>query len=174
MSASTATTAPPTASPTPARGSSPTPADALAPPRSPTLTSAVQLPSGENDGSQQAKPATKTRAFWFSIVALMFSTLLSALDLTAVSTALPTIATQLHAGDDYIWVGSAYSLASTAILPLSGALSDAFGRRPVLLMFITLFGLGSALAGAAQNMNMMIGARSKPHPYRSLTKTIVC
>lgn len=53
--------------------------------------------------------------------------LLSALDLTAVSTALPTIANQLQGGDEYVWVGSAYALSSTAILPLSGGLADIFG-----------------------------------------------
>jgi hypothetical protein len=158
MTASTNTVAP-TAPPTPARSGSPAADEAHTLSRSPSLTSTVR-PSPDSDSSP-AKAAPKTRAFWFSFLALMFATLLSALDLTAVSTALPTIATQLHAGDEYIWVGSAYSLASTAILPLSGSLADAFGRRPVLLTYITLFGIGSALAGAAQNMGMMIAARSE-------------
>jgi MFS family permease len=102
------------------------------------------------------------RPFWFSMTALAFTVLLSALDLTAVSTALPTIAADLDGGDSFVWVGSAYALASTAFLPLSGALADIFGRRPVLLISIGFFALGSALAGAAQNMDMMIAARSKP------------
>ena len=89
------------------------------------------------------------------------SIFLSALDLTAVSTALPTITAALNGGDSFTWVGSAYSLASTAFLPLSGALADIFGRKPVMLGSILFFALGSALAGAAQDMNMLIGARSK-------------
>lgn len=84
---------------------------------------------------------------------------LSAMDLTAVSTVLPTITEDLNGGDDFVWVGSAYALASTAILPLIGGLADIFGRKPVMLVCIVFFALGSALAGAAQNMNMMIGAR---------------
>ena len=81
--------------------------------------------------------------------------------LTAVSTALPTITKQLNGGDNFVWVGSAYALSSTAFLPLSGSLADIFGRRVVMLGSIVFFALGSALAGAAQNMNMLIAARSK-------------
>lgn len=86
---------------------------------------------------------------------------LSAMDLTGVSIILPTLTQDLDGGDDFVWVGSAYSLASTAILPLTGGLADIFGRKPIMIICVVLFSLGSALAGAAQNMNMMIGARSK-------------
>jgi hypothetical protein len=109
----------------------------------------------------QVARSSKGRAFWFSFIALVFSQLLSALDLTAVSTALPTIVEDLGGSDNFVWVGSAYALASTAILPLTGALADVFGRRPVLIGSIAFFALGSALAGAAQNMNMLIAARSE-------------
>ncbi|CAK5262635.1 unnamed protein product, partial [Mycena citricolor] len=61
---------------------------------------------------------------------------------------------------EFTWVGSAYTLSSTAFIPLSGSLSEAFGRRPVILTCIAFFALGSALAGAAQDMNMMIAART--------------
>lgn len=97
--------------------------------------------------------------FWLTFVAVVVSMILSALDLTAVSTALPTITDDLKGGDSFSWVGSAYALSSTAILPLSGRLADIFGRRPVMLVSIVFFALGSALAGAAQNMHMLIAAR---------------
>ncbi|KAJ7768343.1 major facilitator superfamily domain-containing protein [Mycena metata] len=91
----------------------------------------------------------------------MVTTFLSALDLTAVGTALPTIANALHdTKGDYTWVGSAYALSSTAFIPLSGSLADAFGRRPIMLICIAFFAVGSALAGASQNMSMMIAARA--------------
>lgn len=106
-------------------------------------------------------PGTKkTTAFWLSFVAIIVSIFLSALDLTAVATALPTITEQLNGGDNFVWVGSAYALASTAILPLSGRLADIFGRKPIMLISIGFFAVGSALAGSAQNMNMMIAART--------------
>lgn len=104
--------------------------------------------------------AKKGAAFWLTFVAVIVSIFLSALDLTAVATALPTITQKLNGGDNFVWVGSAYALSSTAILPLSGRLADIFGRKPIMLLSIAFFALGSALAGAAQNMNMMIAARS--------------
>ena len=76
----------------------------------------------------------------------------------AISTALPTIVNHLH-GTDFIWVGSAYTIASTAIIPLVGDLVSGFGRKPMLLVFIAFFALGSALCGAAQSMNMLIAGR---------------
>ena len=108
-----------------------------------------------------ARKKGKGSAFWLAFLAIVSSIFLSALDLTAVSTVLPTITADLQGGDKFTWVGSAYALASTAVLPLSGALADIFGRKPVLQAAITLFSLGSALAGSAQNMNWLIGARSK-------------
>ncbi|KIP05339.1 hypothetical protein PHLGIDRAFT_25152 [Phlebiopsis gigantea 11061_1 CR5-6] len=94
------------------------------------------------------------------MLALIVSTFLSALDLTAIGTALPTIVADLSGGEDFSWAGSAYALSSTAVLPLSGSLADIFGRRPVMLGAIIFFALGSALDGAAQNMNMLIAART--------------
>ena len=102
----------------------------------------------------------KGAAFWLTFVAICDATFLSAIDMTAVGNALPTITADLNGGDNFSWVGSAYALASTAFLPLSGHLADAFGRRPVMTASILLFALGSALAGSAQTMNMLIGARS--------------
>ncbi|KAJ7772235.1 iron permease [Mycena metata] len=77
---------------------------------------------------------------------------------TAVSTALPTIVEHLH-GSDFIWVGSAYTVASTAILPTIGALVSTIGRKRGLLTFIAFFALGSAICGSAQNLNMLIAGR---------------
>ena len=105
-----------------------------------------------------AKP--KGSAFWLSFIAVVVANFLSALDMTAVSTAVPTMTNDLHGGDDFVWIGSAYGLASTAILPFSGRLADVFGRRPIMLIAIVIFLVGSALAGAAQNMNWLIAARS--------------
>lgn len=115
-----------------------------------TSDHAETVPTGFKKGS----------AFWLTILALNVSIFLSALDLTALGTALPTIVADLDGGDDFSWVGSAYALSSTAILPLSGSLADIFGRRPVMLGAILFFAVGSALSGAAQNMNMLIAARS--------------
>lgn len=118
----------------------------------------------QKDECPTTSPPTRTgkgSAFWLSFLSLVVSIFLSALDLTAISTALPTITADLDGGDNFTWVGSAYALASTAILPLSGALADIFGRKPVMMWSILFFAVGSALAGAAQTMSMLIAARSE-------------
>ncbi|KAF7365715.1 MFS domain-containing protein [Mycena venus] len=121
----------------------------------------LEDPRDSPDSKVPQKSPPKSRAFWLSFVAIMFAEFLAALDLTAVGTALPTIAEELKdTRGDYIWVGSAYALSSTAFIPLSGNLADVFGRRSVMLASIAFFVLGSALAGASQNMNMMIAARA--------------
>ncbi|KAJ7890870.1 major facilitator superfamily domain-containing protein [Mycena olivaceomarginata] len=85
--------------------------------------------------------SAKSSTSRFSPDAMMVATFLAALDLTAVATALPTIADSLSdTTGDYIWVGSVYARSSTAFIPLSGNLADVYGS-------ITFFVLGNALAG---------------------------
>ncbi|KAJ6610190.1 MFS general substrate transporter [Mycena sp. CBHHK59/15] len=132
---------------------------------------ALQLPAAERmdtetlsppvDGHGPAPGSAKGKRFWLSFAAIMVAIFLSALDLTAIGTALPTISASLHdVKGEFEWVGSAYALASTAFMPLSGSLADIFGRKPTMLLAISFFAVGSALAGAAQNMDMMIAART--------------
>ncbi|KIJ69250.1 hypothetical protein HYDPIDRAFT_80094 [Hydnomerulius pinastri MD-312] len=91
---------------------------------------------------------------------LMCSTFLAALDQTIVATALPTIVAELGGGNNYSWVGSAYMLASAALGPLYGKLSNILGRKPMLYGCIVIFLVGSALCGAAQNMTWLIVCRA--------------
>ncbi|KAI0700472.1 iron permease [Cytidiella melzeri] len=93
------------------------------------------------------------------VVANLTCDFLSAFDMTAISTALPTVVQDLG-GQNFIWAGSAYSLAGTAVVPLCGNLVSIFGRKYILLLCIAFFALGSALAGATKSMNMLIAARA--------------
>ncbi len=68
-----------------------------------------------------------------TLTALMIVFLLSALDQTIVSTAMPRIVAQLSGLDLYAWVTTAYLLSSTVMVPIWGKLSDIYGRKPVLL-----------------------------------------
>ncbi|KAL0945934.1 hypothetical protein HGRIS_012214 [Hohenbuehelia grisea] len=104
-------------------------------------------------------PAVRDSRFWLCFMATLVVDLLSALDLTAVSTALPTIVQRLH-GTEFIWVGSAYAIASTAVLPTVGGLVTIFGRKPILICFIATFALGSAICGAARSMDILIVGRA--------------
>ncbi|PPR05628.1 hypothetical protein CVT26_009350 [Gymnopilus dilepis] len=112
----------------------------------------------ENEVAVAKTPAKGTR-FWLAMLCIMLSTFLAAFDTTSVSTALPTIIADLH-GAEFVWIGSGYTLASVAAIPMSSHLANIFGRRPVLLICILLFALGSALCGGAQSMNMLIGGRA--------------
>ena len=86
--------------------------------------------------------------------------LLAALDQTIVSTALPTIVSDLGGLDHLSWVVTAYLLASTAATPLWGKLGDQYGRKKLFQTAIVIFLIGSALCGLAQNMPQLIGFRA--------------
>lgn len=79
--------------------------------------------------------------------ALAVVLLLSALDQTIVSTAMPRIIEQLHGLSMYAWVTTAYMLTSTIVVPIYGKLSDLYGRKPILIVGVLLFLAGSALCG---------------------------
>ncbi|MDQ1585497.1 MAG: hypothetical protein QOH80_862 [Actinomycetota bacterium] len=91
---------------------------------------------------------------------LMLGMLLAALDQTIVSTALPTIVGDLGGLDHLSWVVTAYLLTSTASTPLYGKISDLYGRRPVFQFAIIVFLIGSALAGASQEMWQLVATRA--------------
>src|SRR4051812_32087433 len=90
------------------------------------------------------------------ISALMLAMFLAALDQTIVSTALPTIASDLHGLSKYSWVATAYLLTSAVSTPLYGKISDMFGRKKVFQSAIIIFLIGSVLCGIAQSMNQLI------------------
>ncbi|MFE9447967.1 DHA2 family efflux MFS transporter permease subunit [Streptomyces sp. NPDC006739] len=95
-----------------------------------------------------------------SIGALLLGLLLAALDQTIVSTALPTIVSDLGGLEHLSWVVTAYLLASTAATPLWGKLGDQYGRKKLFQTAIVIFLVGSALCGAARNMPELIGFRA--------------
>jgi len=95
-----------------------------------------------------------------SIGALLLGMLLAALDQTIVSTALPTIVSDLGGLEHLSWVVTAYLLASTAATPLWGKLGDQYGRKRLFQTAIVIFLIGSALCGMAQNMPQLIAFRA--------------
>ncbi|KAK6443956.1 hypothetical protein FP744_10000204 [Trichoderma asperellum] len=102
----------------------------------------------------------RTWRFWTIILALSITGLVSAIEGTIITSALPTITNALGGGDSYIWVPNAYLLAQVAILPLAGQASNIFGRRNLLLGAVALFTLGGGLSGGASSMEMLITART--------------
>lgn len=100
--------------------------------------------------------STITRRQMVISFGLMMGLFLAALEGTVVSTAMPTIVAQLGGLEVYSWVFSIYMLTSTATIPIFGRLSDLYGRKPIYFLGVTLFLIGSALSGQAQNMTQLI------------------
>ena len=99
----------------------------------------------------------RTAVIIFSLCMALF---LAALDVTIITTALPTIATHFHANSsDYTWVGSAYLLANAASVPLWGKLSDIWGRKPIITLANAIFMAGSLVAALANSIGLLIGGR---------------
>ena len=93
------------------------------------------------------------------LISLMLTMFLAALDQTIVATALPTIGRQFGDVSNLSWVITAYLLASTAVAPVFGTLSDIYGRRAMIIAALSLFIAGSILCALAPNMPVLILAR---------------
>lgn len=88
----------------------------------------------------------------FVVIGLLLGILMAAMDNTIVATAMGTIVSELGGLDQFIWVTSAYMIASVAGMPIFGKLSDMYGRKLFYVSGLTLFLVGSILCGLAQNM----------------------
>ena len=92
------------------------------------------------------------RARFEILGAVLLGLFLSALDQTIVGPILPRIVSELKGIDYYTWVVTAYLLTSTVTVPIYGKLSDLYGRKPMLMIGIGLFLVGSMLSGLSQTM----------------------
>jgi MFS family permease len=92
----------------------------------------------------------------FVTAALMLVMVLASMEMTVTSTAMPTIIGELHGLEHYSWVASLYLLTCTVSMPLYGRLSDALGRKRVVLFAITLFTVASILASTSQSMIQLV------------------
>lgn len=96
-----------------------------------------------------------------ALVGLLLGMFVAFLSSTIVSNALPTIITELHGTQDqYTWVVTATLLASTATTPIWGKFSDLVSKKLLVQLSITLFTIGSVLAGLSQSVGMLIGFRA--------------
>lgn len=100
------------------------------------------------------------RQILFVIFGLMAGMFLSSLDQTIVGTSMRTIADDLDGLSQQAWVTTAYLIVSTIATPIYGKLSDIFGRRPLYLIAIVLFLIGSTLAGFSTSMLGLAGFRA--------------
>ena len=98
-----------------------------------------------HDAEYRREPTPEEKRLTF--IALMIVFLLSALDQTIVSTAMPTIVSELKGLDLYPWVTTSYLLTSTVMVPIWGKLGDLYGRKLILIIGIVVFVVGSWLCG---------------------------
>ncbi len=110
------------------------------------LRARLQRPIEENVVTQLQITDREKR---LTIAAIMIVFLLSALDQTIVSTAMPRIIAELHGLEMYSWTATAYMLTSTIMVPIYGKLGDLYGRKIILIVGVSIFLLGSALCGLA-------------------------
>ncbi len=121
-----------------------------------SIVGTVDAPTGLPGAAQDLRASTVA----LTLMSLGLSNLLSALDLTIVTTALPSIVADFQSTAGYIWVGSAFILSYTAITPIWGSVADIWGRKPIILMAVALFLVGSLLCALAPNMDVMIAGRA--------------
>ncbi len=93
-------------------------------------------------------------------VALALSLFMAALEMTVVSTAMPTVVSDLGGLQSYAWVFTSYMLSSTITVPIYGKLADLYGRKPIFLFGIGLFLVGSISSGLSTSMDMLIAGRT--------------
>lgn len=89
-------------------------------------------------------------------LAIFMTTFMTAIEGTIVSTAMPTIVSDLDGLEIMNWVVSIFLLMTAVSTPLYGKLADSIGRKPVFLFGIALFVIGSSLCGLANNMVELI------------------
>lgn len=90
------------------------------------------------------------------LTALMMTMVLAAMDNTIVATAIPQIVGDLGGFSLFSWLFSIYLLIQTITIPLYGKLADLFGRKPIIIVGIIIFLIGSAACGFAWNMISLI------------------
>jgi len=121
------------------------------------LSAAVlQLGDAPPLAPQQPLSQREVRTILMSLMLTMF---LAALDQTIVATALPTIGHQFRDAANLSWIITAYLLASTAVAPVFGTLSDIYGRKAMIILSLSLFIAGSVMCALAPSMTVLILAR---------------
>lgn len=91
--------------------------------------------------------------------AIFIATFMTAVEGTIVSTAMPTIIGSLKGVSLMNWVFSVYLLMTAITTPLYGKFADRIGRKPVFILGLALFVIGSTLCGLSNSMLMLIFSR---------------
>ncbi|KAI0481792.1 major facilitator superfamily domain-containing protein [Xylaria cf. heliscus] len=119
----------------------------------------VEPHPSETQDSEDSLPEHPPQ-FWLVIVALSLLAFISAIDVTVIPPALPTIIQDIGGSTQYVWIANSFVFASSVLQPLIGQLSNIFGRKYPVVGSIILFIIGSGIAGGAQNAAALIAGRT--------------
>ncbi|XVV12558.1 DHA2 family efflux MFS transporter permease subunit [Actinoplanes sp. CA-131856] len=110
---------------------------------------------------QAAAPPNKLDASVLKIAGVVvLGAIMSILDITVVSVALPTFQTEFDATyAEVAWTMTGYTLALATVIPLSGWAADRFGTKRLYMMALLLFTLGSALCATAGSIEQLVAYR---------------
>ncbi|KAF4948879.1 hypothetical protein FSARC_13620 [Fusarium sarcochroum] len=124
-----------------------------------TAENNASAPTHDNESSPKKsnKSLAQIATVMTSLCACVF---LAALEVTIVSTALPTIAAHFASDSGYTWIGTSFVLAHTASTPSWGKVSDIWGRKPILLVANVIFFSGSLICALVDNLAVFIAGRA--------------
>ncbi|KAI8624062.1 MFS general substrate transporter [Xylariaceae sp. FL1651] len=125
-----------------------------------TATTAAPPPAKGAAGEQPAPGERSGLEMAVIMVALCAALFLAALDVTIVTTAIPTIVGEFQSPSGYTWVGASYTLANSATVPSWGKVSDIWGRKPVLLVAVAIFWIGSLISALSRSIGQLIAGRA--------------
>ncbi|WP_416353783.1 MFS transporter [Agrilactobacillus fermenti] len=103
--------------------------------------------------------APKTKRTWI-VAAIFIATFMTSVETTIVTTALPTIISQLNGLALQSWIFAVYLLTTAISTPIYGKLADNIGRKPIFISGLIVFSLGSFLCGVAPNIIILILCRA--------------
>jgi MFS family permease len=129
-----------------------------------TINNEIPASSGSSQVSQKAPGPAVFNPGWrlkVAFASLSIVTLMVALDATSLSVALPIMAQTLGGSAiEAFWSGTSFLLTSTVFQPIIGNFSHIFGRKPLILGSLVLFGIGAIVAAVAKNFTVILVGRS--------------
>ncbi|KAF3481221.1 uncharacterized protein GIQ15_03980 [Arthroderma uncinatum] len=122
---------------------------------------AVDQPEAAGGTDHAAPKKPLGYRFWIAFWAVAFTNLAAAYDSTTLSVAIPAISMDLGGSSiQAFWAGTSYLLATTILMLIWVTLSDAFGRRPIIIIALLIFAVGAIVCALAHNWTQMLAGRT--------------
>lgn len=125
------------------------------------MASSPVAPVAASSPESTQEPFLLTRSrIWLIFSALMAGMFMASLDQTIVSTAMPTIVSDLGGVQHQVWIVTSYILATTIVMPIYGKLGDVIGRRFLFIAAIAIFTVASIGCAFAPNFWTFVAFRA--------------